>query len=233
MSLIGTLGGIYIQRQRTAPPRRHRDGLIGAALGPGHVSTGMPKQFRCVSVDLLARQSVVHRSGLLTDVISCSMRLPRRRHPRQRACDRARRAGRPGDCGERGRRQSGQRTALMSVILTSQLNNGENASGASKAEILREHRPGVPLDQPVLHELSRAYSVVFVVAVVLAVLAFIPLAFLPKWSALTALSQTSSLERTPEPDAAPHGRQSPPEDTRPGAGRNSSSNDLTPSGPDG
>ncbi|AGC62619.1 integral membrane drug efflux protein [Mycobacterium liflandii 128FXT] len=124
-------------------------------------------------------------------------------------------------------------TALMSVILTSQLNNGENASGASKAEILREHRPGVPLDQPVLHELSRAYSVVFVVAVVLAVLAFIPLAFLPKWSALTALSQTSSLERTPEPDAAPHGRQSPPEDTRPGAGRNSSSNDLTPSGPDG
>ncbi|RFZ40348.1 Multidrug resistance protein stp [Mycobacterium marinum] len=36
----------------------------------------LPKQFRCVSVDLLARQSVVHRSGLLTDVISCSMRLP-------------------------------------------------------------------------------------------------------------------------------------------------------------
>ncbi|MCV7198755.1 MFS transporter [Mycobacterium angelicum] len=36
----------------------------------------LPKQFRCVSVDLLARRSVVHRRGLLTDVIGCSMRLP-------------------------------------------------------------------------------------------------------------------------------------------------------------
>ncbi|RFZ65933.1 putative transport protein HsrA [Mycobacterium marinum] len=122
-------------------------------------------------------------------------------------------------------------TALMSVILTSQLNSGESASGTSKIETFHEH-PGV-LDQPVLHELSRAYSVVFVVAVVLAVLAFIPLAFLPKWSALTALNQTSSRQRTPEPDAAPHGGQSLPEGSRRSAGRNSSSNDLTLSGPDG
>ncbi|BBX59139.1 hypothetical protein MSHO_44840 [Mycobacterium shottsii] len=123
-------------------------------------------------------------------------------------------------------------TALMSVILTSQLNSGENASGRSKIETFYEH-PGVPLDQPVLHELSRAYSVVFVVAVLLAVLAFIPLAFLPKWSALTALNQTSSRQRTPEPDAAPHGGQPLPEGSRRSAGRNSSSNDLTLSGPDG
>jgi NTE family protein len=36
----------------------------------------LPKQFRCVSVDLLARRPVVHRRGLLTDVIGCSQRLP-------------------------------------------------------------------------------------------------------------------------------------------------------------
>ncbi|WP_204081747.1 MFS transporter [Mycobacterium riyadhense] len=36
----------------------------------------LPKHFRCVSVDLLARQPVVHRRGLLADVIGCSMRLP-------------------------------------------------------------------------------------------------------------------------------------------------------------
>jgi NTE family protein len=36
----------------------------------------LPKQFRCVSVDLLARRAVVHRRGLLTDVVGCSLRLP-------------------------------------------------------------------------------------------------------------------------------------------------------------
>ncbi|WP_204800718.1 MFS transporter [Mycobacterium riyadhense] len=36
----------------------------------------LPKQFRCVSVDLLTRRPVVHRRGLLVDVINCSMRLP-------------------------------------------------------------------------------------------------------------------------------------------------------------
>ncbi|SON60028.1 putative NTE family protein [Mycobacterium simulans] len=36
----------------------------------------LPKHFRCVSVDLLARQPVVHRRGLLADVVGCSMRLP-------------------------------------------------------------------------------------------------------------------------------------------------------------
>ncbi|WP_082277095.1 MFS transporter [Mycobacterium ostraviense] len=36
----------------------------------------LPKQFRCVSVDLLARRAVVHRRGRLADVIGCSMRLP-------------------------------------------------------------------------------------------------------------------------------------------------------------
>ena len=36
----------------------------------------LPKQFRCVSVDLLARQAVLHRRGPVADVVGCSLRLP-------------------------------------------------------------------------------------------------------------------------------------------------------------
>ncbi|MCV7146217.1 MFS transporter [Mycobacterium riyadhense] len=36
----------------------------------------LPKQFRCVSVDLMAKRPVVHRRGLLADVVACSVRLP-------------------------------------------------------------------------------------------------------------------------------------------------------------
>jgi NTE family protein len=36
----------------------------------------LPKQFRCVSVDLLARQAVFHRRGSVADVVACSLRLP-------------------------------------------------------------------------------------------------------------------------------------------------------------
>ncbi len=36
----------------------------------------LPKQFRCVSVDLLARRAVVHRRGRLADVVGCSLRVP-------------------------------------------------------------------------------------------------------------------------------------------------------------
>ncbi|MCV7077369.1 MFS transporter [Mycobacterium szulgai] len=36
----------------------------------------LPKQFRCISVDLLARKAVVHRSGVLAEVLACSMSLP-------------------------------------------------------------------------------------------------------------------------------------------------------------
>lgn len=48
---------------------------LRAAFGDRLVEQ-LPKEFRCVSVDLLARRPVVHRRGLLTDVVSCSMRLP-------------------------------------------------------------------------------------------------------------------------------------------------------------
>lgn len=37
---------------------------------------GLPHQFRCVSVDLLAAQAVVHRRGRLVDVVGCSLRVP-------------------------------------------------------------------------------------------------------------------------------------------------------------
>ena len=36
----------------------------------------LPKQFRCVSVDLLARQAVLHRRGPVAEVVACSLRLP-------------------------------------------------------------------------------------------------------------------------------------------------------------
>ncbi len=36
----------------------------------------LPYEFRCVSVDLLRRHTVVHRSGRVADVVACSMRLP-------------------------------------------------------------------------------------------------------------------------------------------------------------
>jgi predicted acylesterase/phospholipase RssA len=36
----------------------------------------LPKQFRCVSVDLLARQAVLHRRGPVADIVACSLRLP-------------------------------------------------------------------------------------------------------------------------------------------------------------
>jgi EmrB/QacA subfamily drug resistance transporter len=36
----------------------------------------LPKEFRCVSVDLLARRAIVHRRGPLADVVGCSLRVP-------------------------------------------------------------------------------------------------------------------------------------------------------------
>lgn len=87
-------------------------------------------------------------------------------------------------------------TALMSVILTNEFNRSENISAATKIAILRQNaaRLGVPVDpaalprralapdfaSEVLHDLSRAYFVVFVVAVFLVALTCIPAAFLPR-----------------------------------------------------
>ncbi|MHA7651594.1 MFS transporter [Mycobacterium sp. ML4] len=54
---------------------RRTTAALQAAFGDTWVEE-LPKEFRCVSVDLLARQPVVHRSGRLADVLACSLRLP-------------------------------------------------------------------------------------------------------------------------------------------------------------
>jgi MFS family permease len=87
-------------------------------------------------------------------------------------------------------------TALMSVILTNQFNRSENISAANKLALLQQKAAanGVPVDQSaiprqtlapgfpanVLHDLSHAYTAVFVIAVVLVASTVVPAAFLPK-----------------------------------------------------
>jgi EmrB/QacA subfamily drug resistance transporter len=87
-------------------------------------------------------------------------------------------------------------TALMSMILTNQFNRSEYVSAANKLAALQQKAAtsGVPVDQAaiprqalapgfssnVLHDLSHAYTTVFVIAVVLVVSTIIPALFLPK-----------------------------------------------------
>ncbi len=91
-------------------------------------------------------------------------------------------------------------TALMSVILTNQFNRSENITAANKLASLRQQAAtsGAPIDQSaiprqtltpnfsgnVLHDLSHAYTLVFVIACVLVVFTFIPASFLPKKPAI-------------------------------------------------
>lgn len=49
--------------------------LLRRAYGD-RVVEELPKQFRCISVDLIARRAVVHRRGPLAEVVGCSLRLP-------------------------------------------------------------------------------------------------------------------------------------------------------------
>ena len=87
-------------------------------------------------------------------------------------------------------------TALMSMILTNQFNRSENITAANKLAPLQQKAAasGVPVDPSaiprqslvpgfsadVLHDLSHAYTAVFVIAVVLVVFTIIPASFLPK-----------------------------------------------------
>ena len=87
-------------------------------------------------------------------------------------------------------------TALMSVILTNQFNHSQYIGAATKMAALRQEaaKRGVPPDptqfppqalvpdfmQLVTHDLSRAYTVVFVVAVCLVLSTLVPASFLPK-----------------------------------------------------
>ncbi|WP_197495306.1 patatin-like phospholipase family protein, partial [Mycobacterium kyorinense] len=42
----------------------------------GQLVEELPHEFRCISVDLLDRRAVVHRRGLMADVVGCSLRVP-------------------------------------------------------------------------------------------------------------------------------------------------------------
>ncbi|WP_197283562.1 DHA2 family efflux MFS transporter permease subunit [Mycobacterium sp. Marseille-P9652] len=87
-------------------------------------------------------------------------------------------------------------TALMSMVLTNQFNRSENIAAANKIAALQQQAPvtGVPVDQSalpreslmpgfsadVLHDLSHAYTVVFMIAVALVISTIVPAFFLPK-----------------------------------------------------
>jgi EmrB/QacA subfamily drug resistance transporter len=87
-------------------------------------------------------------------------------------------------------------TALMSMVLTNQFNRSGNIAAANKAAALQQQvaATGLHVDQAVLprqslapgfsadvlHDLSHAYTVVFVIAVALVVSTVIPASFLPK-----------------------------------------------------
>lgn len=91
--------------------------------------------------------------------------------------------------------------ALMSVILTNQFIRSENITAAQKLATLQDNAAkwGAPVDPAaiphralspdfagsVLHDLTHAYTVVFVVVFVLTALSFIPAAFLPKQAAVS------------------------------------------------
>jgi MFS transporter, DHA2 family, multidrug resistance protein len=89
-------------------------------------------------------------------------------------------------------------TAVMSVILTNQINGSAALAAANKAAAVQEGaaKSGVPVNpsalppealQPgfaelVAHDLSHAYTTVFIIATVLIAMAYLPAAFLPKKS---------------------------------------------------
>lgn len=90
-------------------------------------------------------------------------------------------------------------TALMSMILTNQFNRSQNITAAYKMAQLQQNaaKRGVPVDpsaiprqtlapsfsESVLHDLSHAYTVVFVIGVMLVVSTIIPAVFLLKSTA--------------------------------------------------
>ncbi|WP_082943892.1 DHA2 family efflux MFS transporter permease subunit [Mycobacterium sp. 1274761.0] len=87
-------------------------------------------------------------------------------------------------------------TAVMSVILTSQISRSDALAAAGKAAALEEsaRTNGTPVNpaalppevlspgfaERVAHDLSHAYTLVFVISTVLIALAYLPAAFLPK-----------------------------------------------------
>jgi hypothetical protein len=92
-------------------------------------------------------------------------------------------------------------TALMSLVLTAQFKRSENIAVANKLGLLNPRAAGAAPADPsaiprqslppgfaanVLHDLSHAFSTVFVIAMVLVAVVFIPASFLPKGPAVPA-----------------------------------------------
>ena len=88
-------------------------------------------------------------------------------------------------------------TAVMSVILTNQINRSDAVSTANQVAALQEAgpgRPAAPLDpatlppdavspgfaEQVMHDLAHAYTMVFVVAALMIAAAYLPAALLPR-----------------------------------------------------
>jgi predicted acylesterase/phospholipase RssA/MFS family permease/CRP-like cAMP-binding protein len=67
--------GDYTLPVRSLIRGRRTDAELLAGAGERLIEE-LPKEFRCVSVDLLNRRRVVHSSGLLAHAIGCSLRLP-------------------------------------------------------------------------------------------------------------------------------------------------------------
>ncbi|MCU1600078.1 MAG: conserved transrane transport protein, partial [Frankiales bacterium] len=67
--------GDYTLPSKSLLRGRRTDSLLRDAMG-GMLIEESPREFRCVSVDLLQRRRVVHRSGPLADAMACSLRLP-------------------------------------------------------------------------------------------------------------------------------------------------------------
>ncbi|MGB9307101.1 MAG: DHA2 family efflux MFS transporter permease subunit [Mycobacterium sp.] len=100
-------------------------------------------------------------------------------------------------------------TALMSMVLTNQFNRSENIVAANKLASLQQKAAatGVPVDPSaiprqslapdfagnVVHDLSHAYTTVFVIAVALVALTIIPAAFLPKKPAIQTAGELTRL----------------------------------------
>ncbi|HET6168350.1 MAG TPA: DHA2 family efflux MFS transporter permease subunit [Marmoricola sp.] len=67
--------GDYTLPTRSLIRGRRTDRLLEMAFGEMHIEE-FPREFRCVSVDLLNRRRVVHRSGNVAHAVAASLRIP-------------------------------------------------------------------------------------------------------------------------------------------------------------
>ncbi|UQB93129.1 MULTISPECIES: DHA2 family efflux MFS transporter permease subunit [Mycobacterium] len=81
-------------------------------------------------------------------------------------------------------------SALMSVILTSQINYDEKLDAAGKIVNLHEN---AGFTSALTHDLSHAYTMVLVAGVILLALTYIPAAFLPRKAAVVGTGLTSDI----------------------------------------